>query len=134
VVRGVLVRCGVVLVVAIVLAACGSSESEETAPASPESVLACVEDAGLKGSLRSIEGDQTVGGTVTHLIVDVSRNEGVTVSFFSEPDNAQSYVELENQAAATGLNANETELFDPTTAVRAAGDVEAEREIVVGCL
>jgi hypothetical protein len=117
------------MIAAGALAGCGDEGSDEPEEASPDAVQACLEAEGLEPEVVTTEETGT-----TTLVVDVSRNAGITVSFFGDPADAPTYVEDENLAAGAGLNANTTELAGPTTAVRSAGNVDAELETVHGCL
>ena len=123
------------LVAVVAIIGCGGAGADDpdSGPADPQAVLACLEDEGLDASSQNVPGP-TGSGETTVIIVDVTRNEGITLSFFAAAEDAQAYADTENEAAAAGLNASSTELVDPTTALRAAGDVDAEREIVDGCL
>jgi hypothetical protein len=130
-------RCAfvaLVLVGASWLAACGDGESDQADAVSPESALACIEDLGYHARLQPV-ADPAQAGPTTYVNVDASRKHGIGFAFFDDPAGAQSFVEVQNQAAASGLNANNTERVDPTTAVTVdfPRDLRAMSKIVTGC-
>ena len=89
----------------------------------------------MKASLKPVANGTQLDPT-TYLNVDVSRTTAISVAFFTDRTGAQYYVESQRQAASAGLNPNDTELVDPTTAltVDVPGGAGDERQTVIGCL
>jgi hypothetical protein len=121
--------------VASSLVGCGGDASQPAEASDPRQALECVQQQGLKASLKPVVNATELDPT-TYLNVDVSRTTTISVAFFAEPAGARIYVDAQRQAAAAGLNPNDTELVGPTTAltVDVPGDVGTERQVVSGCL
>jgi hypothetical protein len=127
-------RCGVALVTASLLAACGDGESQQVESVSPESAKACIEDLGWHARLQLVS-DPTQVDPTTYLNVDASRKHSISFAFFDDPDGAQSFVELYAQVVKAGLNSRITERVGPTTVatIDFPRDMGGERKIVTGC-
>lgn len=122
------------LLVAAFLLGCGGDDDETTGSASPDDALACIQDGGLDATLQTVENP--VEGDPTEAIsVTTGRPGSIDVSFFETSGDAQAFTDVQDQAAAAGLNSNDTQVVG-TTAVSAYGDnVDAEDlDTVTGCL
>jgi hypothetical protein len=123
------------LVGALLVAACGDDAGEQADPVGPRSALSCIEDEGLRASLKPV-ADRTQSDPTVYLNVAASRTTTISVAFFTDPAGAKAFVAAQRQAARVHLNPNDTELVNPSTAVTVdrPGGVETERRLVTKCL
>ncbi|MCO5325748.1 MAG: hypothetical protein M9964_01615 [Solirubrobacterales bacterium] len=125
--------CTVALAVAALLAGCGG-EDEASDTASPDDALACIQEGGLDGTLQTVEAPAE-GDPGSAISVTTGRPGSIDVSFFGSPGDAEAFADLQDQAAAAGLNSNDTQVVG-TAAVSVYGNnVDTEDlDVVTGCL
>ena len=119
------VALGAALALALASGCGGDDDGDQAEEASTNDALACVQDAGLKAIATA--GDEPLGITGA-LRISVPPENRITVDFFSDSEQADSY--SEGQAAFLEPTGGTSEVVDETVVVgtaRAGADDELAR-------
>lgn len=115
------------------LAGCGGGGgSEEPSAPDPNQVLACVQDAGVRGVAT---GADEALGTSGGLRLNVAPNDHILVDFFDDPAVARSYSESQGPFIGGSGGNGSSEVVGGTVVVAASSaGIEKQVAVVKGCI
>jgi hypothetical protein len=118
--------------VAAAIAGCGGGGGDEPSGPDPNAVLACAQDAGLRGVAT---GADTELGTSGGLRLSVPPHNRIVVDFFDDADVAAGYAEGQGAFLGGAGGGGSSEVVAGTVVISTAGPGAAKQVVVVrGCI